>query len=231
MHNLINALDDGWQKPLIYRLKHGGGHKTQAIAKAVGTSSKKKLLVIDATCGFAIDAIVLAYFNCEVYTIEKNPSIATIANHKLQQAQNNPFLARIIKNINFFMGDALEIIPQIINKIGHLPDVIYLDPMFNEVHKITAAANKSIQLLRSIINANHNPEQLDKIEQENNRLLYFSLKYATKRIVVKRAKHAKNLSNLKPHFVLTGKANRFDVYLPHQYSLPKHTPKTNCTAT
>lgn len=205
VNNLINSFDSISPSSLIYRLKHGGGHKKQAIARAVGTSSQHRLQVIDATCGFGTDAIVLAHLNCKVYAIEKNPTIAKLVQERLLKAKDNDFLAPIVKNITILQGNALQIIPEIIQKNNCLPDVIYLDPMFQT--KNNAAPKKFMQILQFIISN----EQEDISDDQN--LLQTTLNYAKKRIVVKRPRIAPHLENIKPNFSLTGKANRFDVYL------------------
>ncbi len=214
MNNFIDFLDATCPSSLIYRLKQGGGHKKQAIARAVGTSHNNVLQVIDATCGFGTDAIVLAHLNCKVYAIEKNLTVAKLVKDRLLTAKNNDFLAPIIKNITLFTGNSLQIIPDIVKKHNCLPDVIYLDPMFNR--KTYAAPKKLMQILQFIISneqqqQHHHQNQHDNLEDQN--LLKFSLQYAAKRVVVKRSRIAPYLENIKPNFSLTGKANRFDVYL------------------
>ncbi len=193
---------------LIYRLKHGGGGK-QAIAKAIKVSRKEPVKVIDATVGFGTDALILASLNCQIYAIEKNPIIAKLLQNRLTNAQNNPFLAPLVKNITLIIGDSRTIIPELVEKNQYIPDVIYLDPMF-PTKKKTAASSKQIQLLQTII-ANSN---LSETTCNNLNLLKTCLNYAKKRIVVKRPRISEHLDNIKPNFSLIGKANRFDIYLP-----------------
>lgn len=207
MDDINNLTDLCCSSSLVHRLKYGGGHKKQAIARAVGTSNNKCLKVIDATCGLGTDAIILAYFNCKVYAIEKHPVIKKLAENRFLKAKENSFLAPVIKNITLFHGDCLEIIPYIIKKILCFPDVIYLDPMFNK--QSTAAPNKLIKVVKSILNNKNNNSDL-----EYSKLLKFSLKYVARRVVVKRPRTGQYLSETKPNFSLIGKANRFDVYLP-----------------
>ena len=190
---------------LIYRLKYGGGSK-QPIAKAIKVSNKVHLKVIDATAGLGTDSIVLASLNCQIYAIEKNLTVAELLQKRLDKAKNNDFLAPIVKNITLIIGDSRIIIPDIIKTKQYIPDVIYLDPMFPPKKK-TSAPNKQIQILQAII-AN------SETNTETNDLLKICLNYAKQRIVVKRPRLAANLENIKPHFSLIGRSNRFDVYLP-----------------
>ena len=192
---------------LIYRLKHGGGGK-QAIAKAIKVSSKEPINVIDATAGFGTDSLILASLNCHIYAIERNPTIAKVLQNRLLSAQHNDFLAPLVKNITLIVGDSRTMIPELVKKNQYNPDVIYLDPMFSPNKKRTAASNKQMQMLQSII-ANGEPEYDDL------NLLKTCLGYAKKRIVVKRPRISDHLDNIKPNFSLIGKANRFDIYLPN----------------
>ena len=185
---------------IIYRLKYGGSHKKQSIARAVGTSNNNMLKVIDATCGFGTDSLVLAYLNCQVFAIEKNQAIANFFSNRIAAAKQNSFLAPIANNIKLLIGDCLELIPTIIEKYDFFPDVIYLDPMFN--HKTSAAPNKFIQVLKKIL-----------IDYDNKNLLNNILKFKARRVVVKRPRISAHLDNIKPNFIINGKANRFDVYI------------------
>lgn len=205
VNSIAKSIDPFYLAPLVHRLKYGGGYKKQAIARAVGASDKRCLKVIDATCGLGTDAIILAYFNCKVYAIEKNPFIAKLTEDRLLGAKKHTFLAPVIENISLFHGDCLQIIPCIVNQVIFLPDVIYLDPMFN--HKSTAAPNKLMQIVQSMVNK-------DILDIEYDKLLKLSLNYAALRVVVKRPRTGEYLSGFKPNFSLIGKANRFDVYLP-----------------
>ena len=213
--DLIDFTDATSLASLVYRLKHGGGHRTQAIARAVGTSNQQKLRVIDATCGFGSDAMVLANLNCQVYAIEQNLEIARLLKDRLLAAQENEFLRQVIKNLHIFTGNAIKVIPQLIQQYNFVPEVIYLDPMFDT--KSTAAPNKLIQTLRKIIA--EKPESNRAADESE--LLAVSLQNCQNRLVVKRAKHAPYIADLKPSFSLNGKANRFDVYLAKMYQLSK----------
>ncbi|MGD0465399.1 MAG: class I SAM-dependent methyltransferase [Gammaproteobacteria bacterium] len=195
---------------LIYRLKHGGGGK-QAIAKAIKVSGKEPLKVIDATAGFGTDSLILASLNCHIYAIERNPTIAKLLQNRLLAAQNNNFLAPLVKNITLIVGDSRTIIPELVQKNQYNPDVIYLDPMFSANKKRTAASKKQIQILQSILANSEQPNP----EYNDLNLLKTCINYAKKRVVVKRPKISEHLDNIKPNFSLIGKANRFDIYLPN----------------
>lgn len=189
---------------LVYRLKYGRGG--EAIAKAIKLKNHQKLTkVIDATAGFGTDSFILANLNCQVYSIERNHKIFSVLQSKILKAKEHDFLAKISKNITLIHGDARLVIPEIIKQYDFTPDVIYLDPMFPLKTK-TAAANKQIQLLKSII-------QESILIQDDKDLLKNCLNFAKHRVVVKRPRISSYLEDIKPSFSLIGKANRFDVYV------------------
>lgn len=211
LKNLVNL------SSLVYRLKHGGGYKRQAITKAVGANNNKKLNIIDATCGLGTDAIILAYFNCQVYAIERNPKVYQLLIKRMMQAREDLSLQDSISNIKLFLGNCIEVIPKIIVQYEFIPDVIYLDPMFNQPKK--SAPNKFIQILQNILSnkdSNNNGTDSKDGKDNNDNLLKSILNFPyKKRIVVKRSRLAPYLDNLPPTFSLIGKANRFDIYVKH----------------
>ena len=91
--------------------------------------------------------------------------------------------------------------------IKNYPDVIYFDPIFPEKTK-TALSRKSARLLRNVVG-----DDVDSAE-----VFELALKKFKKRVVVKRPKHAKTITDLKPDIVFAGKAVRFDVYLTPKVS-------------
>ena len=76
-------------------------------------------IVIDAYCGTGTISLFFAKKAHRVYGTEIVPS--AIADAKKNARENN------IRNVEFFVGDAVKIIPQFANSI-HFPDVIVTDP-------------------------------------------------------------------------------------------------------
>ncbi|MBQ6006219.1 MAG: 23S rRNA (uracil(1939)-C(5))-methyltransferase RlmD [Selenomonadaceae bacterium] len=76
-------------------------------------------IVIDAYCGTGTISLFFAKKAHRVYGTEIVPS--AIADAKKNARENN------IRNVEFFVGDAVKIIPQLANSI-HFPDVIVTDP-------------------------------------------------------------------------------------------------------
>ena len=94
----------------------------------------------------------------------------------------------------------LEQLLEISNK--NRPEVIYLDPMYSASKK-TALNKKELRILAKLVGK----------DADADKLLLLALKVAKKRVVVKRARLAPNLANLKPDTTFTGRTTRFDVYL------------------
>lgn len=189
---------------LVYRLKYARGG--EAIAKAIKLKNHKQLTkVIDATAGFGTDSFILASLNCQVYAIERNYKIFSLLQSKILEARKHDFLAKISKNITLIHGESRDVIPEITKQYDFIPDIIYLDPMFPLKTK-TAAANKQIQLLKSII-------QKSILTEDDTDLLKHCLNFVKYKVVVKRPRISNYLEEIKPSFSLIGKANRFDVYV------------------
>jgi len=96
------------------------------------------------------------------------------------------------------VGNAIELLSNLPDK----PDCIYLDPMFPQKRKQSAATRKSMAILRDILG-----DDLD------SRALFDAAWAATaKRVVVKSPDYAEPLGG-KPSESLQGKLLRYDVYL------------------
>jgi len=184
-----------------HRRKYGGGNG-QDIAKAIGISGKCKPRVLDLTAGLGRDAFVLATLGCQVTLVERNPVVQELLKDGLARAlsiSDNPELATIVARMElvaleaqcYLNGNAN--IPQ--------PDVIYLDPMYPESRK-SAKVKKEMQAFKTLVGDDHDADHL----------LDLALGAARYRVVVKRARKAPQLGNAAPHFSLSGKSTRYDIY-------------------
>ena len=81
------------------------------------------------------------------------------------------------------------------------PDVIYIDPMYPE-RKKSALVKKEMQIL----------QRLHGEDDGNEQLLALALRYARKRVVVKRPINAEILSDIKPNTSVRSKKTRYDIY-------------------
>ncbi|MDX2165173.1 MAG: class I SAM-dependent methyltransferase [Gammaproteobacteria bacterium] len=146
-------------------------------------------MVLDLSAGLGSDGYLLYQLGCPVTLIERSKLVFILLKLNLSFA-----------NIPIVNMDSLEYLKKLDNI--YYPDVIYFDPIFPEKNK-TALSRKSARLLREVVG-----DDLDSSE-----VFKLALKKAKKRVVVKRPKHAKTITDLKPDVVFAGKAVRFDVYL------------------
>jgi 16S rRNA (guanine1516-N2)-methyltransferase len=186
---------------LTFRRLHGGGKK-EAIARAIGLKGKNSLHVLDATAGLGRDAFVLASLGCVVDMIERSPIVAALLQDGLKRAACDAQLSTWMPaKMQLFHGIAAELL---IDWPHKKPDVVYLDPMFPH-RKKNAAVKKEMRLFQQLLGP----------DEDADLLLEPALVLAKKRVVVKRPSGAPFLAGKKPHIEMSGKANRFDVYLIH----------------
>lgn len=185
-----------------HRLKFGGG-KGQDIAKAIGLHKRKNPTVIDATAGLGRESFVLASLGSTVTLLERNPVVHALLADGLQRAavSENAELAAIISRMTLIKTDALEWLPQLPEAAR--PDVIYLDPMFPERRK-SAQVQKEMRFFHQLVGD----------DQDDDALLAIARQHCLHRVAVKRPRHAPSLAGEKPAFVISGKAIRYDIYLP-----------------
>lgn len=180
-----------------HRRKFGGG-QGQDIAKAIGVTAYKPS-VIDATAGLGRDSFVLATLGCQVTAFERQPVVAALLADGLSRAASDPEIADIIARIKLQHGASHELLTAVEQPV----DVVYLDPMFEHDEKNKAQVKKDMQAFRQVVGRDDDADDL----------LSQALACARCRVVVKRARKARPLANQEPTYALTGKANRFDVYV------------------
>ncbi|BAV32649.1 methyltransferase [Sulfuricaulis limicola] len=168
--------------------------RRQPLARAFG---KKTRVIVDATAGYAQDALLLALMGFRVTAIERSPVVAALARDGLQRltALTGALLTGRLELVG---GDARALLPAIAPR----PDAIYLDPMFPPKRRKSAAVKKEMRLLRELVG-----DDTDAPE-----LLTISRGIARDRVVVKRPDDAPPLAP-DPSMSLTGKLVRYDVYL------------------
>lgn len=183
-----------------HRLLFGGG-KGQDLAKAIGLHKLKVPQVVDATAGLGREAFVLASLGCHITLLERSPIMHALLVDGLKRASDtdNPQLQAIISRMHLEHADALSWL----EAPSFKPDVVYLDPMFPERQK-SSLVQKEMRCLHEVVG-----EDPDSAE-----LLALARGVAKHRVTVKRPRLAPELADLKPAFVISGKAVRFDVYLP-----------------
>ncbi len=186
---------------LAHRQQYGGG-RGQAIAKAMGIKSGKPLPdIVDATAGLAKDAYVLATLGCRITLLEQSAVVAALVHDAIERAHDNEHFSSIVKHgFELIQCNSSEYLSQL--AASDYPDVVYLDPMFPE-RKKSAAVKKNMQLLQTLLGK----------EQDMSGLFAIALQTARKRVVVKRPKSAPPLAGKEPHYTVSGKTTRYDIYL------------------
>ncbi len=179
--------------------QHYGGGKGQAIAKAIGLKTAKTLpTVLDATAGLAKDAYVIATLGCPVIMLEQSFIVAKLVSNGIERASYDDFFKKILRNgFTLIQQNCLEYF----ESLTALPDVIYLDPMYPD-RKKSALVKKNMQLLQKLLG----------VDENSNKLLEASLRYAKNRVVVKRPKGAERISDRKPDTTIESKKTRYDIY-------------------
>lgn len=171
--------------------------RRQPLARAFG---KKTHTIVDATAGYAQDALLLALMGFHVTAIERSPVVTALARDGLQRLTSSTGLA-LSERLHLVNGDSRVLLPTITPR----PDAIYLDPMFPPKRRKSAAVKKEMRLLRELVGDDADaPELLD-----------LSRAIARDRVVVKRPDDALPLAP-EPSMSLTGKLVRYDVYLTRE---------------
>lgn len=168
--------------------------RRQPLARAFG---KKARVIVDATAGYAQDALLLALMGFRVTAIERSPIVMALARDGLNRLAASKGLT-LFEHLQLINGDSRMLLPA----IAPCPDAIYLDPMFPPKRRKSAAVKKEMRLLRELVG-----DDADALE-----LLEISRGIARDRVVVKRPDDAPPLAP-NPSMSLTGKLVRYDVYL------------------
>ena len=170
----------------------------ELLVRAARIRGKTNPVAVDATAGMGEDSFLLAAAGFEVTLFEYDPVIASLLEDALERAGKHPELAAAARRMKLFREDSINALP----RLGFIPDVVVLDPMFPERSK-NAAVKKKFQLI-------HLLEQPCEREEE---LLAAALSTGAHKIVIKRPLKGPCLGGKKPSYSLNGKAIRYDVIL------------------
>lgn len=175
----------------LQRFKHNNP-KDSLLAKAIGVSKKNRPVVIDATAGFAVDAVELFSYGCQMTLIERSPLMFALLEDGLRRSG-------LLNRVKLLEGDSSIILKN--KEISVKDEVIYIDPMF-PVRSKQALPKKEMQLLRKLIGD----------DEDAVHLLENALKCGARRVVLKRRRTDPTLFVDALHFSVEGKSVRFDVY-------------------
>lgn len=183
-----------------YRAGHASP-RGEAIARACGLPRYGSRQVVDATAGLGRDAHVLARLGAQVTLIERSPVIFALLEDALERAARRPQTLSWLGRMRLIEGDAAAWLRACAPKAR--PAVVYLDPMYPRQAK-RAAPGKEMQALQALLGA---------ANDDTDALLQAALGTASDRVVVKRPRHAEPLAGQWPHYQISGRSTRFDVYL------------------
>jgi len=187
--------------PLAHRQQFGGG-RGQAISKAMGLKSGITPSILDTTAGLAGDAFVLATLGCPVTLIERSPIIFSLIEDAVERASLNDRFQFILKQgFHIINADANDYIVEQLACSAEAPDVIYIDPMYPD-RKKSALVKKDMQIL----------QRLHGKDDNTSELLDNALRFARKRVVVKRPIHAETINKKAPNTCIKSKKTRYDIY-------------------
>ncbi|MFT6033459.1 MAG: 16S rRNA (guanine1516-N2)-methyltransferase [Arenicella sp.] len=169
--------------------------KQGAFNQALG---KKSVSIIDATGGWAGDAMLMCLQGYRVTVIERLPLMAALIEEaflrlaKSEYAANNPICIPTV-----VWGNAADHLDDLKGEA----DCVYLDPMFPPKRKKKAASNKQMQLLRWLAGADSDAAELAVLAKQH-----------FPRLAVKRPDYAEPLIG-KPTIQFSSKLVHYDVYL------------------
>ncbi len=191
----------------IPRLKRASV-RNELLARACNIARVDRIL--DATAGLGHDGLLLAWLGARVTLLERHPVLFALLESSLEQARQDPLLADTSQRIELLHVDAEQFLIQDMSVFAHDYDVIYLDPMFpqrdaaQKQQKKQAQVKKQMQLLHVLL-------PVDGIMDLGENLLRLA-QQKSKRVVVKRPKHAVFLADQSPQHQWQGDACRFDAY-------------------
>ena len=135
-----------------------------------------------------------------MYLAERQPVVRALLADGLERLQLDAELTEFGQRMQLLAGDGVHALQNW--QQAEPPQVVYLDPMFPHSRK-SAQVKKEMALFRDLVGA----------DEDADLLLAPALALASHRVVVKRPRLAPDLANQKPTYSLTGKANRFDIYV------------------
>lgn len=176
---------------------------SEPVVRAVRGRSKGEGVstVVDATCGWGVDAGALWRAGLQVTAIERDPLLAVLLEDGVRRLSDaDPAAAeRFVLRV----GDARQLLLSLTSS----PDVVYLDPMYPR-SRGGGAKRRGAAWLRGWLGE---AEASDVAGQRE--LLRLARSVATRRVVVKRPARGAELAPGASGSI-TGRTTRFDLYAP-----------------
>lgn len=187
---------------MSWRTRGGGGG--EAVVRACGVKAGQPLRVLDATAGLGRDAWLLAHVGATVTLCERSPVIHALLGDGLARAAREHACAATVARMTLHEGSSLSLLQAMAAlSAEQRPETVYLDPMFPHREK-SALVKIDMRVFRSVVGE----------DQDADALLAAARAVATRRVVVKRPRHAPDLAGVAPHQRMEGQSSRFDLYAP-----------------
>lgn len=182
--------------------------KKEPLAKAMGINKEKRLTVWDVTCGSGKDSILMIFFGVNVIAFERSPIIAALISDALRRATQDSELNQVLQEkFQFFPFDPRD--GGNFEKIK--PDVIYLDPMYGDnIENRKTKPRKEMRIFLEVVGNDPDAKEL----------FHWACEFASKRIVVKRSLHAKELID-GVSVQYKGKSTRYDMYSMNKQTMQR----------
>lgn len=175
---------------------------SESVVRAVGgrASTNGVRTVVDASCGWGVDAGALWRAGWQVTAIERDPVVTVLLEDGVRRAHEaDPVAAaRFVLST----GDARTLLPSLALR----PDVVYLDPMYPRTRG--GAKRRGAAWLRSWLGEGEASDETEQLD-----LLRVARSVATRRVVVKRPARAAPLAPGESGSI-DGRTTRFDLYAP-----------------
>lgn len=186
------------------RWRTAGGGAGEAVVRACGVKAGQRIRVLDATAGLGRDSWLLAHVGAEVVCCERSPVIQALLRDGLARAALEPACAATVARLTLHEGSSLALLRELAAlPAAERPETVYLDPMFPHREK-SALVRLDMRIFRDIVGE----------DQDADALLAAARAVATRRVVVKRPRHAPDLAGVAPHQRMEGQSSRFDLYAP-----------------
>lgn len=182
----------------LHRIRYGGG-TGQPLARAAKVTANSPALICDATGGMGRDAFVFATLGSDVVILEKSPVVYALLIDGLRRARQHPDIIPIAGRMEVHCIDS-KTLPDTWPH-SHMPDTVYLDPMYPHDRR-KSAAKKEMQLLQRL--------QLD--EPDESALLHGAIDCAVHRVAVKRPLNAAPMAGITPSGTIKSTNTRYDIY-------------------
>jgi len=173
------------------------GKKSELLLKAAKIQAG--MHIIDATAGLGHDSILLAGRGARVTMLERQPMMHLLLCDALRQIAQQPNWQKLHSCLSLEKIDAVAYL----SKLQQPVDLVYLDPMFPSDSYTSAQVNKNMQILHQLTT----PPDLAVQQQLLDTALNVS-----KRVIVKRPRHADTLAQRAADHQWQGDSIRFDGY-------------------